>query len=230
MESHQLRLPTVAEYVTAFRAIEPEITEKQHEMLRVHHAAPARTMSATRLAEAVGFENFNGVNLQYGKLADKLARQLALDLADHVHVGILVEFVDPGHAANEHWLWVMRPNVAQALEDLGWAPRVSHLLYPDLALESQRDEATVDVFDAADGDDADERFWTWYRQHPHGFYLNKQSATTMTLHATSCYHLSPDESGSATKKAKICSPGRQELTDWAGQRGFSVDYCQDCIE
>ena len=38
--------------------------------------------------------------------------------------------------ANEHWLWVMRPNVAQALEDLGGVPRVSHLLYPDLALEA----------------------------------------------------------------------------------------------
>ena len=136
MEIYQLRLPTVAEYVTAFRTIEPEITDNQRAMLLVHHAAPARTMSATRLAEAVGFENSNGVNLQYGLLADKIAHELAVDLTGHVRVGILVEFVDAGHAANEHWLWVMRPNVAQALEDLGWAPRVSHLLYPDEALKA----------------------------------------------------------------------------------------------
>ena len=136
MEIYELRLPTVAEYVTAFRAVEPEITANQRKMLLVHHAAPARTMSATRLAEAVGYENFNGVNLQYGKLADKVAHQLAVDLTGHANVGILVEFVDPGHAANEHWLWVMRPNVAQAMEDLGWAPRVSHLLYPDEALRA----------------------------------------------------------------------------------------------
>jgi hypothetical protein len=134
MESHQIRLPAIAEYVTALRAVESEISEKQRAMLRAHHASPARTISATRLAEAVGFESFNGVNLQYGLLADKIARQLAVDLTDHANVGILVEFVDPGYAANEHWLWVMRPNVAQALEDLGWVPRVSHLLYPDLAL------------------------------------------------------------------------------------------------
>lgn len=127
MELFELRLPTVAEYVTAFRAVAPDITDRQCQMLRVHHAAPARTMSATRLAEAVGFENCSGVNLQYGLLAEKIARQLAIDLAGHVQVGILVEFVDPGHAANEHWLWVMRPNVAQALEDLGWVPRVSRL-------------------------------------------------------------------------------------------------------
>jgi hypothetical protein len=230
MELHQLRLPTVAEYVTAFRAVQAKITDKQHEMLRVHHAAPARTISASRLAEAVGFENWTAANLQYGLLAGRLNDQLALNLAEHARVGVLVDFVDPGYAANEHWLWVMRPNVAQALEDLKWAPRVSHLLYPDLALEAQLREVTVEVFDAADGDDADGRFWTWYRQYPRGFYLNKQSATTMTLHAASCYHLSPDESGSATQKTKICSPERRALMDWAGQRGFSVENCRDCIE
>ena len=229
MEPHELRLPTVAEYVTAFRAIEPDITDNQRAMLRVHHAAPARTMSATRLAEAVGFENYSGVNLQYGLLADKVARQLALDLADHVRVGILVEFVDPGHAANEHWLWVMRPNVAQALEDLGWAPRVSHLLYPDLALEALRDEDTVKVFDAADGSDSDDRFWEWHGQNPDGFYINWKSAQDLMLHRVSCFHLGRDEVGSATNSTKVCSLDWRELTDWAVKQGLSAPTaCLDC--
>jgi len=47
-----IRLPTVAGYVTAFRAIEPEITEKQHELSRVHHASSARTISATETFQA----------------------------------------------------------------------------------------------------------------------------------------------------------------------------------
>ena len=46
MEIYELRLPTVAEYVTAFRAVEPEITANQRKMLLVHHAAPARTIRA----------------------------------------------------------------------------------------------------------------------------------------------------------------------------------------
>ncbi len=229
MESHQLRLPTVAEYVTAFRAIEPEITQKQRDMLRLHHAAPARTMSATRLAEAVGFETFTGVNLQYGLLADKVARQLAVDLADHANVGILVEFVDPGHAANEHWLWVMRPNVGQALEDLEWAPRVSHLLYPDLALEAQRDEDTVKVFHAADGSDSDQRFWEWHDQNRGGFYINYKSARELTLHKVPCPHLNPYEEGSATKSPKVCSSNRSELRNWAERQGLPVPTpCGDC--
>ena len=36
MEIYQLRLTTVAEYVTAFRTIEPEITDNQRAMLLVH--------------------------------------------------------------------------------------------------------------------------------------------------------------------------------------------------
>ena len=129
----QHRVPTVAEYVTAFRAIEQQITPKQRKLLLAHHAAQARVMTATRLAEQVGFDSYNAVNLQYGALARQVADQLAIEVGN-VEVGILVDFVDPGRVANEHYLWVMRPNVAQAIEDLGWAPRVSHLLYPDVAL------------------------------------------------------------------------------------------------
>jgi 5-methylcytosine-specific restriction protein A len=114
---------------------------KQRELLLVHHRAQARVTSATRLAEVVGFENYNAVNLQYGLLGRDIANQLGIELTESVAVGVLVDFVDPGVAANEHYLWVLRPNVAQALEDLGWAPRVSHLLYPELALMKAHAEA-----------------------------------------------------------------------------------------
>ena len=133
MNPRQLRVPSVSDYVAAFRAIEPRVSEKQRELLRVHHDAPARVISATRLADTVGFENYNAVNLQYGLLAQEILRALNVDLGDFVAVGILVEFVHPGSAANEHYLWVLRPNVVQALEDLGWARRDSHLLYPESA-------------------------------------------------------------------------------------------------
>jgi hypothetical protein len=134
MELHEILLPSVADYAAAFQAIEGRITPKQRELLLLHHRAQARVTSATRLAEAVGFENYNAVNLQYGLLARQVADQLGIDLNESVVAGVLVDFVDPGFAANEHYLWVLRPNVAQALEDLGWAPKVSHLLYPELAV------------------------------------------------------------------------------------------------
>lgn len=136
MELHQIRLPAVTEYVAAFRAVEPRITDGQRALLLAHHAAQARTLTATRLAEIVGWSSYTAVNAQYGTLAGHLARALDIDLSGDVQLGVLVEFVDPGYAANEQYLWVLRPNVARALEELGWAPRVSHLLYPHLAIEA----------------------------------------------------------------------------------------------
>lgn len=139
MELHQIRLPAVTEYVAAFRAVEPRITDGQRMLLRAHHAAPARTLTATRLAEIAGWNSYTAVNAQYGTLAGHLARELGIDLSEDAQIGVLVEFVDPGSVANEHFLWVLRPNVARALEELGWAPRVSHLLYPHLAVTAEQD-------------------------------------------------------------------------------------------
>lgn len=131
MNSQPLRVPSVSDYIAAFRAIESQINIKQKEILTAHHAAPARVISATRLAKDVGFSDYNPVNLQYGRLAGAIARELNIDLGGFVQLGILVDFVHPDFAANQHYLWVLRPNVAQALEDLGWVPRNSHLLYPE---------------------------------------------------------------------------------------------------
>lgn len=108
-------------------------------MLCVHHAAPARVVTATRLAELVGYDTYSGVNLHYGKLATAVADELGFDLAGRARAGMLVEFVAPQTAGNEHWLWVMRFPVAQALEDLGWVERTTHLLYPDTVLSPDFD-------------------------------------------------------------------------------------------
>jgi hypothetical protein len=135
MELDDIEVPTVPEYVKAFRAIESRITPNQLRMLLFHHRAPARVVSATRLAQEAGFEGHSGANLQYGLLASELLRQLGIELPETVKSGILVDFVNPEFAGNQEWLWVMRPNVAEALEELRWAPRISHLLYPSDALE-----------------------------------------------------------------------------------------------
>lgn len=105
-------------------------------MLAFHHDAPGRVVSATVLAEVAGFEGYGGANLQYGLLGGEILRELGIELPDdYAKAGILVEFVDPRFAANQQWLWVMRPNVALALEELGWAPCTLQMLYPNEGLE-----------------------------------------------------------------------------------------------
>ncbi|EKA62277.1 hypothetical protein B277_03088 [Janibacter hoylei PVAS-1] len=135
MTEDLIALPSVDDYASAFTEVKDKITPKQLELLRFHHAQPGRAASASTMARAVGFESFSAVNVQYGKLARLVAEAAGLELAEHVKVGALVQFVHPDQAANEHFLWLMRENVAIALENLGWVPRVSQYLYPELALK-----------------------------------------------------------------------------------------------
>ena len=119
MDHLHTRVPSAPEYARAFRTLEGTISDNQRKLLQVHHAAPARVISTTRLADSVGFKGYQAVNLQYGKLGVEVAKVLGYDLGEQVKAGMLVEFVDPQYAANEEWLWVMRQPVVQALESLG---------------------------------------------------------------------------------------------------------------
>lgn len=85
-------------------------------MLESHYNAPRRTVTARSLAAAVGYPNFNSVNLQYGTLARKICEILGLRLKFHAFV--LVEFVNP--EPDTELLWVMRPELSRALEELRW--------------------------------------------------------------------------------------------------------------
>lgn len=138
MAAHSILLPTVHEYVAAFRAVEDRITPNQRRMLEFHHAQPARAVSATTLAAHVGWSSYSPANLHYGKLGYLLSHELGIDLSGDASVGVLVSFVAPEQAANAQYLWILRENVALALEELQWVPRVSQCLYPDLALNRLR--------------------------------------------------------------------------------------------
>jgi hypothetical protein len=133
MQLDEIPVPTVEQYKAAFAGLQMRnsISRKQQEMLKAHHDAPAHSISATKLATTVGYKSYRAVNSQYGRLARKVISELGITLPrGYVAVGILVGFVNPGYAENPHWLWVLRPNVAKALEQLGWVKSTSDFLYP----------------------------------------------------------------------------------------------------
>jgi putative restriction endonuclease len=109
------------DYLRAFDAVRDDITNLQREMLLAHYSAPDHSVSARQLAAAVGLANFNAANLHYGKLGRSLFSVLGKPAgADNVF--ILADLVPPGQRDNKEWLWVMRPQVAQALRVLGFVP------------------------------------------------------------------------------------------------------------
>jgi len=105
--------------VRAFQTIQAELTPKQRAMLAAHYHAPHRCITATQLAAEVGYASMGGANLQYGILA-RMVRDV-LDFPTQrglVHLYSLATFIK-----GKHWIFVMRPEVAEALEALGWVSK-----------------------------------------------------------------------------------------------------------
>lgn len=120
-------VPSVSDYVAAFKKIKSKITKNQRKMLINHYASHCHVTTSGNLAQSVGFENYRAANLQYGRLAVMLSDAMGFVWRG---VSILVLFVPPNTATNTEWLLVMRENVAQALEELGWVEKSSHLYFP----------------------------------------------------------------------------------------------------
>lgn len=64
-------LPSVSEYADLFNRIRPRLTDNQVSMLRFH-LAKERPVTATELADHVGYAGWQGVNVQYGLVGSRL--------------------------------------------------------------------------------------------------------------------------------------------------------------
>jgi hypothetical protein len=70
---------TAEDYTRAFQQVVADgIAEKHLALIRAHVAAPAHTTTWAKLAETVGYSSGSAVNLQYGRFAERIARQLGL--------------------------------------------------------------------------------------------------------------------------------------------------------
>src|SRR4051794_32270 len=91
------------QFAAALKTV-PKPGGRQIDFLRAHYNAPGRAMTATKLAEAVGYKSYHGLNLQYGKLADGIGAILGIK---DPHLNLLVEFVEPKAITNKEWIFVM---------------------------------------------------------------------------------------------------------------------------
>ena len=126
--------PSVSQYAAAFSAV-GGLPDSYGKMLRAHYYAPNRTVTAAQLSKAVGYGTYNAANLNYGKLGRLVGEQL--DWLPSERSGVLLTFKK---TANE-WHWTMRPEVAQALELLGWVKAVD--LLPDELHEDALEDLSI---------------------------------------------------------------------------------------
>lgn len=129
--------PSAEKYIEAF--LQVSLTDGHVAMLKAHLHAPNHLISATKLAEAAGYENYNAANLQYGLVGEKVANEIGFDPPKRSDGSSIwtcaiarspdkdTEFPDTSmldalSAAMEagHFEWQMRPQVVQALRKLGY--------------------------------------------------------------------------------------------------------------
>jgi hypothetical protein len=110
---------TAEDYKKAFLALESEkrISDNQSTMLRTHYRAPDQVITAHQLAETVGYKDYHGANLWYGKLAKLVAEEVEYQPPEgYTFLSTLVTFVK----VDTPYPMKLRPNVAKALEEMGW--------------------------------------------------------------------------------------------------------------
>ena len=118
---------TTEDYIAALRSL--SMAPHHLKMLQAHYAAIERTLTALQMAKAMGYHNHHAANLHYGKLGrlvgDALGWNPSRDEAQGADaVYILAEFKKPG----KNWLWIMRPELSTAMENLGWANEQESIL------------------------------------------------------------------------------------------------------
>lgn len=124
------KVPSTAEYIAGLTVIQPRVSETQLRLLQEQYRAPQRTVTATQLAELTGISR-PVVNSQYGRLGHLFCDAIGFDPSKYIENkywwwsvwSIGYETSDQGY------LWEMHPEVAEALESLGWAvPTDSNLV------------------------------------------------------------------------------------------------------
>lgn len=128
--------PTAADYARALS--ETNVSEVARALLVAHYYAAGRQASMEDLALRAGYEGFESANLHYGRFAHAVADALPVAPADLPagRYGNWTQALASSRGERNdagHFLWTQRPEVASALEQLGW-------VVPELVAETEESE------------------------------------------------------------------------------------------
>ncbi len=119
-------VPTPRRFFNAFKRM--EVSDFQKRMLEIHHGSPGRTTTAGRMADAMGYSHHAPVCSTYGRLGKGLGKELKWAPENNTKHGIArIAVIERPHGV---WRWVMRSEVASAIEKLGWTVSAGALEAP----------------------------------------------------------------------------------------------------
>jgi putative restriction endonuclease len=105
---------SVEEYIHALR----DLPEWNRLILVIQFQCPSHECPAGLLARLRGYKSFSKANLSYGRTAHIIcdALNIAKPASDQWW-----EALAEGRRYNGKWIWTMRPNLVEAIRQLGWA-------------------------------------------------------------------------------------------------------------
>ena len=120
--------PTSGKYKKALRQMmtDGHFENTQYRtMLKAQYEAKNHSITATQLAEAAGYANYNAANLQYGTLGKLMGHNLGFlppkrQNGERMWWCTLSNGNDSDSNPDGHFEFVMRKELAEALEKLGW--------------------------------------------------------------------------------------------------------------
>jgi len=110
----------------ALRDSEMGISTHELEMLTAHWNSPEHTITTSQMAEKMGFKNYSVANLQYGRLAHRIADELHYwpgsedENAPHWWRTIAYGKEASPEEEIQHYQWVMRPELVSILRQMRW--------------------------------------------------------------------------------------------------------------
>jgi putative restriction endonuclease len=131
--------PSSAQFATALKNV--RISKLQRKMINVHYQAPDHTLTALQMANALGYPHYSVSNGNYGKLGRLVGNNLdwTPPCDSDLGVAVLCNFAK----AKDHWLWIMRPEVVEAVERLGWVDLTTVILPEEVDVSSTYAEGAI---------------------------------------------------------------------------------------
>lgn len=110
---------SVRQFRNVLEKLRPVLSDHALSMLETHFSARKYALTATEMAHALGYHSHSPANAHYGRLAAKLSEELGRsNFADGIF--LMVTFTKPLIGGKRHWVWTMRPQLVQALQQLAW--------------------------------------------------------------------------------------------------------------
>ena len=114
---------SVEEYKSALDLIKDQLSEVHLRMFQAQYEAPNHTVTASELANAVGYKSFSPANLHYGRLGCLIGEAANFSPPPRDNSTIRwwpILSAGIRRTPTRGFQWVMHPQLVQALEELGW--------------------------------------------------------------------------------------------------------------